>query len=108
MAIHEVLANQMTAHELLLNIRSIGYYTTTNNVHGNPRRVFVGYNENGTKVITTDEGYAGTPKWVRTLNAQGVGTHTLAVEPKTYNALVRELPALQRAITAELKAIFKD
>ena len=98
----------MTKQLEMLKIMAIGYYTTSNNTYGNPRRVFVGYNESGKKVLVTDEGYAGTPAWVRSLNANGIGTHTLAVEPKTYNAIVREIPELHRAISAELRSVFND
>ena len=38
-----------------------------NDTNGNPRRVFVVYARDGEILDTIDEGYAGTPGWLRKL-----------------------------------------
>lgn len=53
-------------------ITSALHLRANNDRNGNPRRIFVGFNGHGHVLITTDEGYAGRPQWLRDLNDRGV------------------------------------
>ncbi len=57
-----------------------------NDPNGNPRRIFVGLNENGHHVAVSDEGYVGRPEWVRELNARGVFEFAVETSISEYNA----------------------
>ena len=74
-------------------IVSIIHACTTNDTNGNPRRIFVGLNCNGSIVKIEDEGYAGRPAWVRQCAADfGLYTFPLDVTPKQYRNLRKVKP----------------
>ena len=60
----------------------IQHLRTTNDINGNPRRVFVLYDENGDIVKTIDEGYRGFPREYRSLKQ----LPQIEVLPKEYRA----------------------
>lgn len=57
--------------------------------NGNPRRVFVIYAENGAILDAVDEGYAGTPNWVRDL----VQLPEFSVTATEYREILRDWSA---------------
>lgn len=46
---------------------AVVHFDAGHDAYGNPRRAFIGYDGSGAMVAATDEGYAGTPAWVREL-----------------------------------------
>lgn len=72
-----------------------------NDPNGNPRRVFVGYNEWGHIVEITDEGYAGRPKWLRDMNARGVWETSSEITVTEYRRQMQIAKAFHAARKAE-------
>lgn len=68
---------------------------TTNDTNGNPRRVFTAIGATGQILRVTDEGYAGTPEWVRALHDRGIWEVGVQVTPAQYKERLR----LGRALT---------
>lgn len=68
-----------------------------NDSNGNPRRVFVGYNEFGHTTHVTDEGYLGQPAWIRAMNAAGVWETSMEVTIAQYNRMMKQERAMRKA-----------
>ena len=65
----------------------------TNDLNGNPRRVYVFYSSAGEIVAVEDEGYRGTPAACRGL----VQLPTIETYPAERRTLLREFPMLSQA-----------
>lgn len=70
-------------------ITAVVHQCTTNDRNGNPRRVYVALNECGHILGTEDEGYGGTPQWLRDLHDRGVWELRVEVTPAQYRRMVK-------------------
>jgi hypothetical protein len=71
------------------DITTVLHKCATNDVNGNPRRVWVGVNQFGHILRVEDEGYAGRPDWVREASDRGVWDVHIEVTVKDYRETLK-------------------
>jgi hypothetical protein len=80
-------------------IAAIVHARAKNDRNGNPRRVFVALDESGHVLAADDEGYAGSPGWVRECHGRGLWELPLDVTPGQYRELRKLGAAIDNAAT---------
>lgn len=71
-------------------LTTVLHLCTKNDTNGNPRRVYVGLDEQGHVLRTEDEGYAGAPDWVRDWRRNGTRWDVaIDVVPSEYKRWLR-------------------
>jgi hypothetical protein len=69
------------------------HYCATNDKNGNPRRVYVLANEDGTQLAAWDEGYLGSDAVPGIWRRYAYEAARVSITVKDYNRILRSLPS---------------